>query len=39
MISAEQVIERAGKQGVMPLLTLAEFFDGNHDEGSIAPNQ
>ncbi|MGW2374701.1 MULTISPECIES: hypothetical protein [Kitasatospora] len=39
MISAEQVINRAGDEGVMPLLTLDEFFDGNDNEGCIAPNQ
>ncbi|MFF9645525.1 hypothetical protein [Kitasatospora aureofaciens] len=39
MISAEQVIYRAGDEGVMPLITLNEFFDGNDNEGSIAPNQ
>ncbi|MEU6972422.1 hypothetical protein AB0A71_32815 [Kitasatospora aureofaciens] len=39
MISAEQVIHRAGDEGVMPLITLNEFFDGNDNEGSIAPNQ
>ncbi|MEU1788133.1 hypothetical protein ABZ553_20050 [Streptomyces sparsogenes] len=39
MISAEQVISRAGEEGVMPLLTLGEFFDGNDNEGCIAPNQ
>ncbi|MCC9311734.1 hypothetical protein LN042_32505 [Kitasatospora sp. RB6PN24] len=39
MISAEQVTNRAGDEGVMPLLTLDEFFDGNDDEGCIAPNQ
>ncbi|MFD5465139.1 hypothetical protein ACFWIQ_20255 [Kitasatospora sp. NPDC127059] len=39
MISAEQVINRAGDEGVMPLITLTEFFDGNDNEESIAPNQ
>ncbi|MER6298194.1 hypothetical protein ABT247_01300 [Kitasatospora sp. NPDC001539] len=39
MISAEQVTNRAGDEGVMPLLTLDEFFDGNDNEGCIAPNQ
>ncbi len=39
MISVEQVINRAGEEGVMPLLTLDEFFAGNDDEGCIAPNQ
>jgi hypothetical protein len=39
MISAERVIERTGADGPMPLLTLDEFFDGNTEEGSLAPNQ
>ncbi|MFG3223776.1 hypothetical protein ACGF07_03175 [Kitasatospora sp. NPDC048194] len=39
MISAEQMTNRAGDEGVMPLLTLDEFFDGNDNEGCIAPNQ
>ncbi|MEU0564210.1 hypothetical protein ABZ297_02280 [Nonomuraea sp. NPDC005983] len=39
MISAAQVISRAGEECVMPLLTLDEFFDGNVNEESIAPNQ
>ncbi|TQF07926.1 hypothetical protein E6W39_00885 [Kitasatospora acidiphila] len=39
MISTAEVTRRAGESGVMPLLTLEEFFEGNNDEGSIAPNQ
>ncbi|MDB1087276.1 hypothetical protein PJ985_06805 [Streptomyces sp. ACA25] len=39
MISVEQVIDRAGEEGVMPLLTLDEFFDGNGEEECLAPNQ
>ncbi|MGW2182378.1 hypothetical protein ACWCXX_30685 [Streptomyces sp. NPDC001732] len=39
MIQVEQVVNRAGDDGVMPLLTLDEFFDGNDNEGCIAPNQ
>ncbi|MFJ8623471.1 hypothetical protein ACIRD3_11580 [Kitasatospora sp. NPDC093550] len=39
MISVEHVIDRAGDDGVMPLLTLDECFEGNDDEGCIAPNQ
>ncbi|MBG0829755.1 hypothetical protein HS041_18485 [Planomonospora sp. ID67723] len=39
MISAAEVIRRTGEEGVMPLLTLDEFFDGNDDEECIAPNQ
>ncbi|NJP66506.1 hypothetical protein [Streptomyces spiramenti] len=39
MLTASQVVDRADTYGVMPLLTLAEFFDGNEQEQSIAPNQ
>ncbi|NJQ08664.1 hypothetical protein [Streptomyces lonarensis] len=39
MLTASQVVERADTYGVMPLLTLAEFFDGNEHEESLAPNQ
>ncbi|MEU6507796.1 hypothetical protein [Streptomyces sp. NPDC046942] len=39
MISAEQVINRAGDEGVMPLITLNEFFECNDNEEGIAPNQ
>ncbi|MFH8557016.1 hypothetical protein EYS09_33790 [Streptomyces kasugaensis] len=39
MISATQVVERSGERGPMPLLTLDEFFEGNTDEESLAPNQ
>ncbi|WP_202232222.1 hypothetical protein [Actinacidiphila reveromycinica] len=39
MISPQEVIRRAGDDGVMPLVTLDEFFDGNEDEECIAPNQ
>lgn len=39
MISAARVIARTSDAGVMPLLTLDEFFDGNTEEESIAPNQ
>ncbi|GGQ97155.1 hypothetical protein [Kitasatospora griseola] len=39
MIPVEDVIGRAGPDGVLPLLTLAEFFEGNTVEDSLAPNQ
>ncbi|MFI9787862.1 hypothetical protein ACIHEI_30785 [Kitasatospora sp. NPDC051984] len=39
MIAVEDVIERAGPEGVLPLLSLAEFFAGNTVEDSLAPNQ
>ncbi|PJN25988.1 hypothetical protein [Kitasatospora sp. CB02891] len=39
MIPVEDVIGRAGPDGVLPLLTLAEFFEGNAVEDSLAPNQ
>ncbi|MFI2032779.1 hypothetical protein [Streptomyces buecherae] len=38
MISVADVTRRTGA-GPMPLLTVDEFFDGNTDEESIAPNQ
>ncbi|MFD8484068.1 hypothetical protein [Kitasatospora sp. NPDC059673] len=39
MIAVEDVIEQAGPEGVLPLLSLAEFFAGNTVEDSLAPNQ
>jgi hypothetical protein len=39
VISAAEVTARTSDDGAMPLLTLDEFFDGNAEEGSIAPNQ
>ena len=40
MISVEEFKNRIDETGDdFPLLTLAEFFDGNDDEYSIAPNQ
>ncbi|MFD6099333.1 hypothetical protein ACFVWN_15520 [Nocardiopsis flavescens] len=39
MISVSRVIARTSEAGAMPLLTLAEFFDGNDDEECIAPNR
>ncbi|MFT3758961.1 hypothetical protein [Thauera sp.] len=40
MISYEEVIRRSeAAGGKRPLLTLAEFFAGNTQEDSIAPNQ
>lgn len=40
MISHAEVLVRAAALGdKLPLLTLSEFFDGNSDEESLAPNQ
>ncbi|MFD7645069.1 hypothetical protein ACFV4P_30950 [Kitasatospora sp. NPDC059795] len=39
MIAVEDVIGRARPEGVLPLLTLAEFFADNTVEDSLAPNQ
>ncbi|MGW4383653.1 hypothetical protein [Kitasatospora sp. NPDC004531] len=39
MIAVEDVIERAGPEGALPLLPLADFFTGNTVEDSLAPNQ
>ncbi|OKI97202.1 hypothetical protein [Kitasatospora sp. CB01950] len=39
MIAVEDVIGRAGPEGALPLLTLAEFFADNTVEDSLAPNQ
>lgn len=40
MITRDEILARSTAGGDrFPLLTLDEFFDGNVDEGSIAPNQ
>ncbi|WP_157032205.1 hypothetical protein [Kitasatospora cheerisanensis] len=39
MIAVEDVIERAGPEDVLPLVSLADFFTGNTVEDSLAPNQ
>ncbi|MEL7975069.1 hypothetical protein AAG589_04340 [Isoptericola sp. F-RaC21] len=44
MITRDELDRRSGAAGGgddrnLPLLTLAEFFDGNDDEESLAPNQ
>ncbi|MBI9115607.1 hypothetical protein [Sanguibacter suaedae] len=38
MIQLDDVLARA-VDGALPLLTLDEFFPGNEEEGSLAPNQ
>ncbi|MDG4763030.1 hypothetical protein O7632_02715 [Solwaraspora sp. WMMD406] len=39
MISIAELVRRAGDSDALPLVTISEFFDGNDEEGSIAPNQ
>lgn len=39
MIEVTTVLDRYEADGAFPLLTLAEFFDGNEAQDSIAPNQ
>lgn len=39
VISIAELVRRAGDTDLLPLVTVAEFFDGNDEEGSIAPNQ
>jgi hypothetical protein len=39
VISIVEVERRAGGTEALPLISVAEFFDGNDNEESIAPNQ
>lgn len=39
VITIAELVRRAGDSDLLPLVTIAEFFDGNDEEGSIAPNQ
>nr|MDT0663498.1 hypothetical protein [Micromonospora sp. DSM 115978] len=39
MISVAELERRAGGTESLPLVSVAEFFDGNDNEGAIAPNQ